>query len=118
MASKTREQKKKEFRKTLDGARKQIRTFIIMMVAIYIGFQVMTSMLKLPADLVSMAISIGLAIVILVALMYTVIQIKITKKLLEGSDQEDPEQTLVVKGLKAEVNDLKKEIAWIKSIRE
>lgn len=118
MASKTREQKRKEFRKTLDGARKQIRTFIIMMVAIYIGFQVMTSMLKLPADLLSMAISIGLAVVILVTLLYTVYQIKIAKALFGGSNEEDPEQTLMVKMLKAEVNDLKKEIAWIKSIRE
>ena len=88
------------------------------MVAIYIGFQVMTSMLKLPADLVSMSISGGLAIVILVTLMLTVYKIKKGMNFLEGPRHEDPEQTLQIKELKAEVNDLKKEIAWIKSIRE
>ncbi len=116
MTKKTREQKKKEFRKTLDSGRKQIRTFIIMMVAIYIGFQVMTSYLKLPADLLSMAISIGLAVVILVTLMYTVYKIKTaTKALLQD---EDDEKTFVIKELKVEVNDMKKEIAWMKTIRE
>lgn len=118
MANKTRAQKKAEFRGILKEARQQVKQYIIMMVGIYIGFQVMTSFMKVDVDFVVTAISGGLGVVIFAMLFYTTYRIKKGRTLLEGPNKEDPEQTLVIKDLKAEVNDLKKEIAWIKSIRE
>lgn len=115
---KTRAEKKAEFRGILKEARQQVRNYIIMMVGIYIGFHVMTSFMRLDIDLVVTAISGGLGVAIFVMLFYTTYQIKKGRALLEGPNKEDPENIIIIKELKLEVNDLKKEIAWIKSIRE
>jgi len=114
---KTRAQKKAEFKGVLKEARQQVRQYIIVMVGIYIGFHVMTSFMKLDIDFVVTAMSGGLGVAIFAMLFYTTFQIKKGRSLIEGPDKEDPEKTLQVKELKAEVNDLKKEIAWLKSIR-
>ena len=115
---KTRAEKKAEFRGILKEARQQVRQYIIVMVAVYIGFQVMTSFMRLDVELVVTAISGGLGVAIFAMLFFTTYRIKKGRALLEGPNKEDPEQTLVIKELRDEVNDLKKEIAWIKSIRE
>lgn len=79
---KTRKEKQAEFRQTIQGARKRIREFIIMMVGVYIGFQVMISFFNFDVSMVALGISAALAIVIIAALMYTVYQIKLAKALI------------------------------------
>ena len=116
--TKSRKEKTDAFRKDINKARVHIRKFIIMMVGLYIGFHVMIHFLKLDVDLIVMAISIGIGVVIFGSLFYTAYQIKKGRQLLEGPNKENPEQTIIIKELKMEVNDLKKEIAWLKSIRD
>jgi len=115
---KTRAEKKAEFRGILKEGRAQVRQYIIMMVGIYIGFHVMTSFIGLDVNFVVTVMSGGLGVGIFAMLFYTTYQIKKGRALLEGPNKEDPENIIIIKELKAEVNDLKKEIAWIKSIRE
>lgn len=115
---KTRSEKKAEFRGILKEARQQVRQYIIMMVGIYIGFHVMTSFMKVDIDLIVTAVSGALGVAIFAMLFLTTYQIKKGRGLLEGPNKEDPEKTLIIKELKKEVNDLKKEIAWLKTIRE
>ncbi len=118
MTKKTRAEKKAEFKGILKEGRQQVRQYIIMMVGVYIGFHVMTGFMRVDIDIVVTAMSGGLGVAIFAMLIYTTYQIKKGRALLEGPNKEDPENIIIIKELKAEVNDLKKEIAWIKSIRE
>lgn len=69
-----------------DKAVKLIKQYIIMMMAIYIGWIVMVNFLHLTRDLVVYSISSALAIPILGLLLYNIWQIKKLKKETKNQD--------------------------------